>query len=241
MKKRYTITETVIMAALVLVAAAFWSGCERGQVGSPYVPNALPDTRVGGETPVPLESGFLVHFDWGGSDPDGEVVGFQWKLVPVGSDGISVPDTLTEDPDTGQLINPWHFTTTADSVFVISAAPQPAGDKLTLAYVFLVRSVDSDDGVDPTPAQICFTASTLLPTIVVDRPDGLHGYNDAQPLPPTVRFGWTGTVSVPFSLTLQSTVTSAGTTVRVVPLRAASWRNVGQSLSGPESTSVTVP
>jgi len=177
--------------AWLLPGLALLSSCSLDNELAPPVPNAAPDTRVGGQTPEPLESGFLVHLSWSGSDTDGEVVGYQFKLRPIGNDGIGYRDTLTVEPGSGAILNPWQFTATAESLFVMTPRDLPADTKLTQAYVFLIRAVDNAGSVDPTPAYVCFTASTLLPSIMVDRPP-FYPYYDAQPVPPTVRFGFTG-------------------------------------------------
>ncbi|MFH1842510.1 MAG: hypothetical protein ABIF77_04835, partial [bacterium] len=66
----------------------------------------------------------------------------------------------------------------------------------TLEAGFLIRAqwegFDTDGVVDPTPAQISFTATTLLPRIHIDRPAYLSDYQDAKAVPPTITFGYTG-------------------------------------------------
>jgi hypothetical protein len=74
---------------------------------------------------------------------------------------------------------------------VLPTATQTGDPKNTQAYLFLVRAVDSEGGLDPSPATIGFTQSTLLPSIFVDRPP-LFDYLEAQPMPPTLSFGFTG-------------------------------------------------
>ncbi len=189
--RRFLSKAVFLRMAWLLPVLAILSSCSLDNEFAPPVPNAAPDTRVNGQTPEPLESGFLVHLSWGGSDADGEVIGYQFKLRPIGNDGISYRDTLTIDPGSGAMLNPWQFTAAAESLFVLTPRDLTADTKLTQAYVFLVRAVDNAGGVDPTPAYVCFTASTLLPSIMVDRPP-FYPYYDAQPMPPTVRFGFTG-------------------------------------------------
>ncbi len=192
-----------ITLTLVFAAAALVGGCSSsGDLAGARVPNALPDTRVVAQSPSPLTGGFVIHFAWTGSDADGKVRGYQWRISNNGLDGISIRDTLTIDPVSGDTLLAWRSTTAEDSTFIVSAdlpglpgeVPLPPRDKLSFqTHTFFVRAVDDEGGVDPTPAMVSFTATTIAPTIIVDRPAGLHGYMSAQIAPPTITFGWTGT------------------------------------------------
>jgi hypothetical protein len=176
-------------------------GCSPSQElsGTP-VPNALPDTRVTGQPPTLRETDFIVRFFWTGTDPDGRIRGYQWKLSDNGLDGISLRDTLTIDPATGDTLNPWHFTASTDSIFIVrsnrtgfpgDSGLNPTDQRSYETHSFLVRAVDAEGGVDPTPAIVSFTSTTLVPWVVVDRPS-LGSYDIAQVGPPTMIFGWTG-------------------------------------------------
>ena len=190
-----TLRMTVLGLAALLLAVG---GCSTDtELGGVKVPNARPDTRITGQPPTLLEAGFSVQFHWTGSDPDNRVKGYQWKISDNGTDGISPRDTLTVDPLTGAEINPWRFTTATDSVFVVLAdLPDFPGDTGSAPRSFrthslFVRSVDEDDAVDPTPAYISFTSTTLVPQGSVIYPQLTT--NQAKRVPPTVNIGWQGT------------------------------------------------
>lgn len=144
----------------------------------------------------------MVRFRWAGHDVDGNIVGFQWKMSSNGVDGISVMDTLTIDPRTGDMINPWRFTTAMDSLFAVSADSSGyAGDdhlpeinqRFYQHHTFFIRSIDDQGAVDPTPAMVTFTSATLAPTIRLTTPISMTGnYRNAMSLPPTFILGWTG-------------------------------------------------
>ncbi|MFH1841701.1 MAG: hypothetical protein ABIF77_00705 [bacterium] len=177
-------------------------GCSpEQQLGGVEIPNALPNTFITGEHPAMMEAGFVMHFFWDGHDPDGALKGFQWRLSDNGTDGISVQDTLTADPATGASLNPWYFTTCADTILFVSADipgyPEdseldPLNQRSFQSHTMFVRAVDEHGGVDPTPAILSFTSTTILPRIRVDRPISLSDYLDAQAMPPTVTLGYTG-------------------------------------------------
>lgn len=163
-------------------------------------PNSLPETQLTARSPQPLESGFTVTFRWSGSDQDGQIAGYQWKLCDLGVDGFDVQDSLTADPVTGQVINPWQFTTDLGKTLVLpSAGKQLAGfgtvggkqGGTQQTYTFFVRALDEKGAVDPEPARVHFTPTTILPYVFVDRPPNLHGYVESQPIPPTITFGFT--------------------------------------------------
>ncbi|MFO7608988.1 MAG: hypothetical protein R6X35_07295 [Candidatus Krumholzibacteriia bacterium] len=198
MKKRVA----MLAAAVALAAVILLGGCSPdNELGGLPIPNVLPDTRITGEPPNVIDSGFQVRFYWTGHDPDGKIKAFQWKLSTNSTDGISVQDTLTIDPATGNILHPWHTTTRTDSLFIVTAdmndypgdSDLPAESRRAYQiHTLFVRAVDEEGGVDPTPAFISFTATTLLPTIRVDRPTKLLGtaFGGA---PPTVSIGYLGT------------------------------------------------
>ncbi len=191
----------VLAAAPVLLLALFL-GCapETEFSGAPLL-NAMPDTRITGTPPVLRQTDFTVRFFWTGNDPDGRVKGFQWKMTTNGLDGISVRDTLTYDPATGDTLNPWIFTEVTDTTFVVSADSSgfPLDDNLGLRdarfyqyHTLFVRAIDEDGAVDPTPAFVTFTATTLAPSIRVSSPANIST-ETWKGVPPSASFGWTGT------------------------------------------------
>ena len=191
------------LAVSSLVAALGLSlGCQpSADLTGASLPNSRPDTHITGEPPTIIESSFMVRFYWTGYDPDGRVAGYQWKISDNSTNGISVQDTLTFDPATGDTLNPWHFTTATDSTFVVTAdIPDFPGDptepvgaaRSYMPHTIFVRSVDERGGVDDTPAYMSFTATTLLPTVRVDTPTKFVDQLEVKLAPPSVTFGWTG-------------------------------------------------
>jgi subtilisin-like proprotein convertase family protein len=168
------------------------------ELGGTPIPNLQPNTELTASPPDLLESSFIVSFNWTGFDPDGRVRGFQWKLSNNGTDGISVQDTLTFDPVTGDTLNPWHFTAGTDTTLLVSAEldsfpRDPAGyNRSYQTHSFFVRAVDEDGSVDPTPAYVSFNATTLLPSVAVIGPTSVVGQAEASQLPSSVAFLYSG-------------------------------------------------
>ncbi len=202
MAKRLSALTAVALLGLLLAAAIHLGGCSPdSELGGLPIPNVLPDTRITGEPPNVVDAGFQVRFYWTGHDPDGKIKGYQWKLSTNQLDGISVQDTLTVDPATGDTLNPWHFTTRTDSLFIVTAeiSNYPGDSELDATnrrsyqvHTIFVRAVDEEGGVDPTPDYLSFTATTLLPSIKVDRPTNLLSASGGK-APPTVTIGYQGT------------------------------------------------
>lgn len=163
---RHELVVVVLMALLAIL-----SGCSTStDLTGTAVPNSRPDTRVSGQPPTLLEAGYSVEFNWTGGDPDGRIVGYQWKISDNGVDGISPRDTLTVDPVSGAVINPWNYTTANDSLFYVLADQagfegDPEGfERSFRTHTFFVRAVDDKGAVDPSPAMITFTSTTIVPT-----------------------------------------------------------------------------
>ncbi len=196
MQKRFTLYRGLRQLAPALLCLGLAGGCSTDtEMGGVRVPNASPDTRVTGQPPTLLEAGYAVEFRWTGSDPDGRIRGYQWKLSNNGTDGISPQDTLTVDPLTGAVLHPWNFTASTDSTFLVLADqagfPGDTVDPRSFrSHSLFIRAVDDKGAVDPTPAYISFTSTTIVPTCRVAFP-GLGG-SAAAAVPLSMNIGWEG-------------------------------------------------
>ena len=85
----------------------------------------------------------VAHLYWFGSDPDGNVTGFEWQL----RNPATPADTA------------WHFTTLTDSVFTVQT---PSG---YTNPVFSVRAIDNGGARDPDPPRQTFQFSNQAPTV----------------------------------------------------------------------------
>ena len=184
----------------VLAIAVFFlaAGCSTNtDLEGVRLPNSRPDTRITGQPPTLLEAGFVVDLHWTGSDPDGLVVGYEWRISNNGVDGISPRDTLTIDPLTGAVLHPWRFTAANDSTFLVLAdldsfaRDEHSEPRSFRTHSFFVRAVDDKGAVDPAPAYISFTSTTIVPTCLVKYPN----LNDleAEAVPSSVNIGFVGT------------------------------------------------
>lgn len=188
-------TALALWALLLLAPTLLVSGCQDGVVGD-VTPNSPPETRVTARPPALEQTSFTVQFFWTGSDVDGWIDRFEWRISDNGPDGVvDVEDTLGLD---------WNSTVVTDSTFVVSADldsflndvenPQiqnPKDYRFWQTHTFFVRAVDNLGVSDPEPAQVSFTATTLSPTVTIDRPT----FTGAQLCVGSARaltFGWEG-------------------------------------------------
>ncbi len=98
--------------------------------GSDYpIRNRPPETWLSASIIEEGEFDKRIHFFWNGWDIDGTVIAYQWT--------ISIVDTIVE----------WRTIHRQDSIFVFAIDPEFPVDQY-----FLVRSIDDDGMMDPTPA-----------------------------------------------------------------------------------------
>jgi hypothetical protein len=105
-------------------------------------PNLEPETTLFVQGTLDTVN-HTVRLYWFGSDTDGDVVGYQLRMLHP----LLPADTA------------WSFTTRTDSLFVVYT---PLG---TASPTLEVRAVDDDGAIDPTPARQGFTFSNEPPSV----------------------------------------------------------------------------
>jgi hypothetical protein len=131
------------LAVLALVmAAAQGCGSLTGKLTGALKENTPPNTVLFVNGAVDTVN-HVVHLYWFGSDPDGNVVGFEWQI----RNPVAPGDTA------------WHFTTLTDSIFTIQA---PSG---YTDPIFSVRAIDNAGARDPSPPRQTFQFSNQAPTV----------------------------------------------------------------------------
>jgi hypothetical protein len=152
-----------VAAAAALAIFGGLAGCSK--VRGVLAPNRLPETTIwvtGNLDTV----GHAIRVFWNGEDPDGQVVGFEFKW-------IYEPGAAPAGYDSSL----WTFTDRRDSLFTVFS---PDGvDYPTL----VVRAIDDQGAADDSPARQRFGFTNLPPTIE------LTGTPPASTLPVAV-FTW---------------------------------------------------
>lgn len=133
--------------AAVALLLAFAAGCSKQK--NVLLPDLPPETTVFVQFD-PLSGvhdvNHLVHLYWSGTDPDGDVVGFDFRFVYPGD----LPDTVT-----------WHHTVQSDSIFAVYT---PTG---IATPTFEVRAIDNSGLKDPSPASQTFSFTNQPPTLTL--------------------------------------------------------------------------
>jgi hypothetical protein len=173
---------TVIMAGSLALIGACSEGVFTGKPDQNEAPEIwLSSGPVEGDT-----TGYQVHFYWSGWDPDGEIEYFEFVVVEGDPYGFSPADTAGLDK--------WTRTSVHDSTFRVPADGNPRPWEVNELYTrydkthtFFIRAVDLE-GKRSEPADRSFTAWTLAPTALIDRPVG-----DVRTYSTVITFGWTAT------------------------------------------------
>lgn len=146
MPRRLAGTALAAFTALAL-AVGLAGGCARAK--SVLRPGVAPETSVFVQFD-PLQGNHdinhLVHLYWSGTDPDGDVVAFDWRFVYPGE----IPDTVL-----------WHHTVNSDSTFAVYT---PTGYSTP---TFEVRAIDNSGLVDLSPASQVFAFTNQAPTLTL--------------------------------------------------------------------------
>jgi hypothetical protein len=129
-----------LVALPMLLWLALLAGCS-GETA--LRPELDPETTLFVQGPVDTVN-HVVHLYWFGSDPDGDVVGFELRFRN--------PQTPADTA--------WVFTTRTDSVFTLYT-----GQSTYIAPVFEVRAIDDDGRRDRTPATQDFQFSNQPPSL----------------------------------------------------------------------------
>ena len=170
--------KSVMMLVACLAVLLVVSSCGDDGAGN-RGPNLPPDTEiVSGPDPGSISS-YLVEIHWMGTDEDGTVEGFEFAWH-TGTGSCSELDSVLS----------WHYTTKTESTFAAAADSCPESDLCQRGNTFCIRAVDNDGGIDPEPAYVSFTATTLRPRAQIIYPTEPGQVYTDQPRCVTVR--WEG-------------------------------------------------
>lgn len=139
--RRLLATFALLIASAALLAAVGCGNLTKKLTGSLNA-NQAPHTVLFVNGAVDTVN-HVVHLYWFGTDTDGSVTGYEWRL-----------DNPAAPADTG-----WRFTTATDSIFTVAT---PNG---YTAPVFSVRAIDDAGLRDPQPPVQDFEFSNQPPTV----------------------------------------------------------------------------
>ena len=138
----------LLQAGVLVLGVAFLAvlpGCGlTGKLSGGRKANQAPHTVLFVNGPVDTVN-HIAHLFWFGTDPDGVVEGFEWKMLNPRAPADSA----------------WHFTASTDSIFTVVA------DSGFANPVFSVRAIDNTGTRDPNPPRETFLFSNQAPTVTL--------------------------------------------------------------------------
>lgn len=157
----------MILGALVALPVLAFLVASCGENSFEPRDNQAPETGLAATGESLHTTLYTVTLKWWGSDPDGEVHGFEYRwIVP--------PGALSFDLDTV-----WTYTGFTKGDFLL-----PVPDS-TEAFRFEVRAKDNQGLVDPTPASQVYPFYNNRPTVYIRYPELLPDSTW-----PVIAFGW---------------------------------------------------
>lgn len=143
--------------------------------------NLLPDTVLVSAPEQGSQQPYKLVMSWIGTDPDGEVVGYETAWC----DGM-VYSGMFDD-----LV--WEETDATQDTFKVAADTCPAvGQICHHGHVFFVRAIDNEGARDLSPALVGFDATTFTPRSDITFPQRASGQLSVT-LPTCVTVKWEGT------------------------------------------------
>ncbi len=184
--------EKAVNVLLIILVAAFLliGGCSEKGGGTRYA-NLPPDTFI---SFGPREESFTyykVQAYWYGADEDGDIDHYEVTTVKNLTDStLALLDFDALD---------WGVTFSGESTFIMLAdsccldstdKPSPGAEYAGSPWGILVRSVDREGAVDPTPAALFFIATNVIPKGKIEIPRKPIGYVPLVPPHPYIE--WSG-------------------------------------------------
>lgn len=178
--------------ALVLLLGVQIFGCTSDKLEGPGKENQAPTVWLSSAPPEGTMSAYTLHLYWGGWDPDGEIVYYEY-VISNNEGGVFDPaDTTGADKWNRVYRNDSTFTFTADELADSSVIDwgdlQP--EEFNRSHTFFIRAVDDRYLATKKPAYRSFTSRTLSPVVDILVPTRT-GKNPAQ-VPPITTFKWVG-------------------------------------------------
>ncbi len=144
-------------------------------------PNIAPETEIVSGPDHGSTQTYAATITWKGTDPDGRVEAFDiaWHRGVISCGDL---DSVLE----------WDRTTYRESTFAVTADICPEQGICHETNTFCVRAVDNEGAIDPEPAFVSFTATTILPRTKIIYPKRAEGQLWIN-LPGCLTFRWEGT------------------------------------------------
>ncbi len=148
------------------------------------VPNQAPSVWLAADPPQASGDTYSVRFHWGGADPDGQILHYEYLIV---DHAAGVFDFENMADATWTSISSSEFTFVMPSAAASEATTGPSAT--TPVYTLFIRAVDNEFMPSPEPDYISFTPKNLLPAVRITVPPVLLGLTPAD-VPSISTFEW---------------------------------------------------
>jgi hypothetical protein len=143
-----------------LIPVCLFAACSTESPPDSTAPNQAPSVWVQAQPPVGSDNSYSVHFEWGGSDPDGKVSHYEFIIADNG-------DVML---DPAHIEGAWTTVYGDDSTFVFQVDPTHTTESESHVATFLIRAVDNEMLPSEEPDYISFTPKSLAPGVRITVP-----------------------------------------------------------------------
>ncbi len=162
-----------------LIAVCLFAACSTESPPDSAAPNQAPSVWVQAQPPIGSDNSYSMHFEWGGSDPDGKISHYEFLLRD--NDGVML--------DPAHVAGTWTTVYGDDSTFVFQIDPSHTTESGSTVATFLVRAVDNEMLASTEPDYISFSPKSLAPGVRITVPTANLGLTPAT-MPPVATFEW---------------------------------------------------
>jgi hypothetical protein len=200
-----------IFALLAAVLTALVAACATESIEGERIENQPPRVWLSAAPPEGSTEKYRVQLFWGGWDPDGELLRYEF-LVTDNVTGVFDPADTAGATWSPVIGNDSTFTFSADEL--IEPDPDEQVAEFARSHTFFIRAVDAEGARSVRPAYRSFTARTLSPQVNILVPVSVFGSAD---VPPITTFRWRASDYVSDRLTSQEPDSVQWAMVSTVP------------------------
>jgi hypothetical protein len=153
--------------AVCLALAGFFVGCGEGTLSGDEKENQPPTVWLSAAPPEGSVGKYTVQLYWGGWDPDGEILRYEY-LITNNTTGVFQPSDTTGATWMPVVGNDSTFVFSADSLSNPGTSNQVSEFKRS--HTFFIRALDNDGLRSTEPVHRSFTARTLSPRVSIQVP-----------------------------------------------------------------------
>ncbi len=172
---------------IAFAVLGMFQACTSEGIQGTRLENQPPRVWLSAAPPEGTVEKYRVHLYWGGWDPDGEILRYEF-LTTNNTTGVFNPADTVGKPWTPVLANDSTIVFSADNL----ADPRPTSQisEFRRSHTFFIRAVDEEGLRSTRPAYRSFTSRTLSPSVNIMIPVGTPGVTTPADVPPIITFSW---------------------------------------------------